>query len=133
MPRRPTKLGELWLFRRVSERLKSRNSALDAGWRARRDLNPRPSAPEADALSAELRARCPELLHDAAVRILNYISVPKRKQQTRRSTGVIGFRNATLVDPRGRTAAYADRLAIGTFRRFAWLSARTGTRKRMSG
>ncbi len=27
-------------------------------WRARRDLNPRPTAPEADALSAELRARC---------------------------------------------------------------------------
>ena len=26
-------------------------------WRARRDSNPRPSAPEADALSAELRAR----------------------------------------------------------------------------
>src|SRR5213596_3776820 len=69
-------------------------------WRARRDLNPRPSAPEADALSAELRARCPELPHDTAVRILNYISVPKRTQQTRRSTGVIGFRNATLVDLR---------------------------------
>src|SRR5207247_4962729 len=56
---------------------------------------------------------CPELPHDTAVRILNYISVPKRTQQTRRSTGVIGFRNATLVDPRGRIVAYADRLAIG--------------------
>jgi len=132
------------------------------------------------------------------VRILNYISVPKRTQQTRRSTGVIGFRNATLVDPRGRIVAYADRLAIGasaigmssatfapsmlprllrgrmppvtvleagrprlrlnglqvvlpsgerrlsgggwacdaavgTFQRSAWLSVRTGTRKRISG
>ena len=28
-------------------------------WRARRDLNPRPTAPEAGALSAELRARSP--------------------------------------------------------------------------
>jgi len=111
---------------------------------------------------------------------------------------VIGFRNATLVDSRGRIVAYADRLAIGasaigmssatfapsmlprllrgrmppvtvleagrprlrlnglqvvlpsgerrlsgggwacdaavgTFQRSAWLSVRTGTRKRISG
>ena len=32
-----------------------------AEWRARRDSNPRPSAPEADALSAELRALEPRL------------------------------------------------------------------------
>src|SRR5439155_842453 len=38
---------------------------------------------------------------------------PDRSQRTRRSTGVIGFRNATLVDSRGRIVAYADRLAIG--------------------
>src|SRR3989442_2868868 len=101
LPPHPLKVGG-------SSRVSSREE-----WRARRDLNPRLSAPEADALSAELRARCPELLHDAAVHILNYISVPKRKQQTRRSTGVIGFRNATLVDPRGRIVAYADRFAIG--------------------
>ncbi|OLD36503.1 MAG: hypothetical protein AUI83_26040 [Armatimonadetes bacterium 13_1_40CM_3_65_7] len=99
---------------------------------------------------------------------------------------MIGFRNATLVDSRGRIVAYADRLAIGasaigmssatfapsmlprllrgrmppvtvleagrprlrlnglqvvlpsdaavgTFQRSAWLSVRTGTRKRISG
>jgi hypothetical protein len=33
-----------------------RNPALDAGWRAREDLNLRPLAPQANALSAELRA-----------------------------------------------------------------------------
>src|SRR2546422_6559015 len=48
------------------------------------------------------------------VRILNYISVPKPKQGTPMPKPSIGFRGATLVDARGRIAAYADRLAIGS-------------------
>src|SRR4029453_5289860 len=34
----------------------SRGDAVDVRWRARRDSNPRPSGPQPDALSAELRA-----------------------------------------------------------------------------
>lgn len=48
------------------------------------------------------------------MRILNYISVPKPKQGTPMPKPSIGFRGATLVDARGRIAAYADRLAIGS-------------------
>src|SRR3989441_13299517 len=46
--------------------------------------------------------------------MLNYISVPKPKQGTPMPKPSIGFRGATLVDARGRIAAYADRLAIGS-------------------
>jgi hypothetical protein len=41
----------------LTRRPRDDRSDRSRGWRARRDSNPRPSAPEADALSAELRAR----------------------------------------------------------------------------
>ncbi len=53
LPRTPLKSGvQVWNGCGVQKHQKTK-------WRARRDLNPRLSAPEADALSAELRARKP--------------------------------------------------------------------------
>ncbi len=76
-------------------------------------MNPRPSAPEADALSAELRAHV--TLQEGAACILNYNSVPKPKQGMQIPHLTIGFRGATLVDGRGKIVAYADKVAIGSY------------------
>jgi hypothetical protein len=58
--------GEHWLFRPVLERVKRLKPAWGLNWRARGDLNPRPLAPQANALSTELRARADDTGHRRA-------------------------------------------------------------------
>ena len=67
----------------------------EEGWRARRDSNPRPSAPEADALSTELRAQRPR-----SARALTRTGWPARltdSSRAHRSRGT--FRHRPPVTP----------------------------------